>query len=142
MKFLDPKPLQIANYVLGKVKNFQGRSVGKFCEIWRLKVGGGGIMPLRPLRVQHPPPATHRIPLMKYLYLPLLDNPQKGKNLNYCLFTYRVFLENGSLSYRPSPEQRSHQLIMTLYTLSIYSSVHNQLMRTLFEGRLYMCTLE
>ena len=33
MKFLDPKPLQIASYVLGKVKNFQGRSVGKFFKI-------------------------------------------------------------------------------------------------------------
>ena len=39
------------------------------------------------------------------------------------------------LRYRPSPEKRSHQLIVTLYTESIYPSVHNHLMRTIFEGR-------
>ena len=37
--------------------------------------------------------------------------------------------------YRPSLEKRSHQLIVTLYTISMNPSVHNQLMRTFFEGQ-------
>ena len=34
---------------------------------------------------------------------------------------------------QPSLEKRSHQLIVTLYTLFISPSLHNQLVRTLFE---------
>ena len=35
------------------------------------------------------------------------------------------------MRYRPSREKGSDQLILTLYTLSIYPTVHNQLIRTL-----------
>ena len=41
-----------------------------------------------------------------------------------------------SVSYRPSLENVSGQLIVTLYTISIYPSVHNQLIRTLFEAHM------
>ena len=41
-----------------------------------------------------------------------------------------------SISYRPSLENGSGQLIVTLYTISIYHSVHNQLIRTLFEAHM------
>ena len=38
-------------------------------------------------------------------------------------------------NYRPSLERGLDQLIMTLYTISIYASVHNQVIRNLFEAR-------
>ena len=40
------------------------------------------------------------------------------------------------MCYRPSLEKGSDQLIVTLYTLSTYPSVKNQLILTLFEARL------
>ena len=39
-------------------------------------------------------------------------------------------------SYRPSLEKGSGQLIVTLYTLSIYPSVHNQLIQTLYKTQI------
>ena len=41
-----------------------------------------------------------------------------------------------SISYRPSLENGSGQLIVTLYTICIYHSVHNQLIRILFEAHI------
>ena len=38
--------------------------------------------------------------------------------------------------YRPSLEKGSNQLIVTLYTLTIYLFVYNQLIRTLFKARI------
>ena len=46
-----------------------------------------------------------------------------------------VLLNLNVLNYTPSLKKRSHQLIVTLYTLPIYLSLHNKLVRTLFEGR-------
>ena len=40
------------------------------------------------------------------------------------------------LRHRPSLENGLNQLIVTLYTLSIYPSVHKQLIRTLFEAHI------
>ena len=52
----------------------------------------------------------------------------QGKIYSFC-FQVQI------VSYRPSLKKGSNQLIVTLYTLTIYSSVHKQLIRFIFEAR-------
>ena len=53
---------------------------------------------------------------------------------------YVTFMYTIVHTYWPSLKSGSNQLIVTLYILSIYPSVHNQQIRTIFEGRyVYEC---
>ena len=73
------------------------------------------------------------------------ENKQIGKGLWPFIFTLHIqpaslVFWSGSLEIKEKPYfepqlLKFDQLILTLYTLSIYPSLHNQLIRTLFEGR-------
>jgi len=63
-----------------------------------------------------------------------------------CTYVFHIMNEKHIINYRPSFAKRLHQLIVTLYTLSIYSSVHNQCERFskdgLYQSEKYLFLLE
>ena len=57
-------------------------------------------------------------------------------NENHQVCHYQNFNPQSASSYNVCLETGSDQLIVTLYALSIYPSVHNQLIRTLSEAHI------
>ena len=61
----------------------------------------------------------------------------KRNQIRQFLFNFKVYSNDSKwYAYRLSLENGSDQLIVTLYTLSIYTSVHKQLIRTIFEAHI------